>query len=148
MLRGEKYHYSQTTDDDYSQTYALETCFCYYEGHPVWQTSSLTSLNFISRPSLTAALPLSTSPPPSWTVTERGSSTTLATTGPVRSIRLREGLNIPTINTDSSLFFFCFFRKKIAEYKAQGRVFISKERSQIIIYITFFRELYLKNGDM
>ena len=146
MLRGEKYHYSQTTDDDYSQTYALETCFCYYEGHPVWQTRSLTSLNFTSRPSLTAALPLSISPPPSWTVTERGSSTTQATTGPVRSIRLREGLKTEyKYNTITSLF---FFRKKIAEYKAQGRVFISKERYQIIIYIKFFSELYLKSGDM
>ena len=108
-------------------------------------TRSLTSLNFTSCPSLTAALPLSTSPPPSWTVTERGSSTTLATTGPVRSIRLREGLTEFKYNTITSLF---FFRKKIAEYKAQGRVFISKERYQIIIFIKFFSELYLKSGDM
>ena len=26
---------SQTTEEDYNPSYDLETCFCYYEGHPV-----------------------------------------------------------------------------------------------------------------
>merc|ERR1719361_2896811 len=86
---------SQTTEEDYNPTYDLETCFCYYEGHPL--NGSMAPIN-IAPDVLDCHREGSMHYPGYWRPCEK-------------------------YNVEK--------RKLIAKNKAEGRVYIAKERVEI-----------------